>query len=136
MDSYAGAVFKVVIDGKQVGCIGKWEHRPLTINSKWNAGSDQEKFEVLAAIRRTYNPDDKTDIRGLERQTPSQIGRCEGFKELRYERSTPPSSLIVIVPPVMQYLRLAPQPKPDHSNVVLMGRNNNAPTSSDSATYG
>lgn len=125
MNNDPSALFKVVINGKQSGTINKWNNSPLTITSKWDAGSDQEKFEVLAAIRSTYNPENKTNIRGSQGQTPSQIGRCEGFKELRYERSTPSSPLIVIVPPVMQYLRLAPQPKADHGNVVLMGRSTN-----------
>lgn len=123
MDNHPIALFEVVINGKQSGCIGNWNHTSLAISSKWDAGSDQEKFEVLAAIRRTYSPENKSDIRGYEGQTPSQIGRCEGFKELRYERSTASSPQIVIVPPVMQYLRLAPQPKSDQSNEDLTGRN-------------
>lgn len=118
MSNDPNTLFKVVINGKQSGTPGKWNQTPLTITSKWDAGSDQEKFEVLAAIRRTYNPEIKTNIRGSQGQTPSQIGRCEGFKELRYERSTQSSPLIIIVPPVMQYLRLAPQPQAD-----LTGKN-------------
>lgn len=119
MSIHSNDKLNVVIDGKQSGSIGKWHHTPLTITSKWDAGSDQEKFEVLAAIRRTYNPDNKADIRGTQGQTPSQIGRCEGFKELRYERTEPSAPLIVIVPAVMQYLRAAPQPQMTHGNVSL-----------------
>jgi hypothetical protein len=121
MNNQPIALFEVVINGKQTGCVGKWNRTSMAISSQWDAGSDQEKFEVLAAIRRTYNPETKTDIRGLDGQTPSQIGRSEGFKELRYERSTSSSPQIIIVPPVMQYLRIAPQPTTDHSNVLLIG---------------
>lgn len=111
--------FDVVVNGKQAGAIDKWQQIPLTINSIWDAGGDGEKFEVLAAIRRTYSPDNKSDIRGEQRQTPAQIGRSEGFKELRYQRTAPASDQIIIVPPVMQYLRLAPQP-PLEKNYVLV----------------
>jgi hypothetical protein len=120
MNFDANATFQVFIDGKQAGNTGKWKHTPLTITSMWDAGSDQEKFEVLATIRKTYNPDSKINIRGGESQTPSQIGRSEGFKELRYNRTTSPTASIVIVPPVMQYLRLVPQPKIENSSAVSL----------------
>lgn len=113
------ATFQIFIDGKQAGSTGKWHHTPMTVTSMWDAGSDQEKFEVLAAIRRTYNPDNKTNIRGNQRQAPSQIGRAEGFKELHYNRASSPGALIVIVPPAMQYIRLVPQTKIEVSGAVL-----------------
>jgi len=103
--------FQVFIDGKQVGSVDKWDHTPLMVTSRWEAGSNEEKYEVLAAIRKTYAPDNKADIRGKESQAPSQIGRGEGFKELKYSRTASSAPSIVIVPPVMQYLRLVPQAK-------------------------
>ena len=80
-------------------------HTPLTISSRWDSGSEQEKFEVLAAIRSIYNPNEKMNIRGGERQTSSQIARLEGFTELKYSRG---DESIVIVKPLMKYRRVAP----------------------------
>ena len=122
MDVGRNKRFEVVINGKQAGALDKWKQIPLTINSIWDAGGDGEKFEVLAAIRRTYNPDNKTDIRGDQGQTPAQVGRCEGFKELRYQRTAPVSSPIIIVPPMMQYLRLVPQQQPIAKNYVRISQ--------------
>lgn len=101
--------FQVFIDGKQSGNQGKWDHKPLLINSQWDAGGDQEKYEVLAAIRQTYNPDTKSNIRGNEHQTPSQIGRSEGFSELSYSRTVAASPQVIIVAGLMPYLRVVPQ---------------------------
>jgi hypothetical protein len=98
--------FQVFIDGKQLGNLGKWHHTPLMINSRWAAGGDQEKFEVLTAIRRTYNPDNKNNIRGNEQQLPSQIGRSEGFTELSYSRTSSASPQVTIVPGLMPYRRV------------------------------
>lgn len=111
--------FEVIVDGKQAGALEKWKHIALTINSIWEAGGDGEKFEVLAAIRKTYNPETKADIRGSQRQTPAQIGRGEGFKELSYQRADPSSPAIVIVPPAMQYVRLVPQPAIEKNYVLV-----------------
>lgn len=113
--------FEVIINGKQAGALDKWQQIPLTINSIWDAGGDGEKFEVLAAMRRTYNPENKTDIRGDQGQTPAQIGRGEGFKELSYQRTASSSQGIVIVPPVMPYIRLVPQ-APVEKNYVLVSQ--------------
>lgn len=109
MNMIKGAKFQVFIDGKQSGNIGRWKHAPLMVASQWDEGGEGEKFEVLAAIRRTYNPDNKNDIRGSEHQTPSQIGRTEGFTELSYRRSTATASLVVIVPSFMPYTNIVPQ---------------------------
>jgi hypothetical protein len=102
--------FQVFIDGVQAGNVGGWKHMPLMVASKWQPGGDEEKYEVLAAIRRTYNPDEKRNIRGDESQTPSQIGRGEGFTQLSYHRAISSAVHVVIVPPVMAYSSLAPQP--------------------------
>lgn len=106
MNTLKETVFQVFIDGTQSGNLGKWQHTPLTINSKWEAGGDQEKFEVLTAIRRIYNPDTKDNIRGNERQLPSQIGRSEGFTELSYTRTSSASPQVIIVPGLMPYRRV------------------------------
>jgi hypothetical protein len=104
--------FQVFIEGKRHGSPGKWRHRPLTVSSRWDPGGEQEKYEVLAAIRRSYNPENKIDIRGTERQLPVQIGRSEGFSELSYSRAAPTSraevgsSEVVIVPGLALYRRL------------------------------
>jgi hypothetical protein len=108
MDTIKDAKFQVFIEGVQVGNIGRWKHAPLMVASQWDEGGDQEKYEVLAAIRRTYNPDNKNNIRGNERQTPAQIGRAEGFTELSYKRATSSASLVVIVLPVMAYRCVVP----------------------------
>lgn len=109
MDVDEAGTFKVIVNGKQAGGLGKWQEISLIIYSRWDAGGDAEKFAVLTAIRKTYDPKNNTDIRGSQGQTPAQTGRSEGFKELRYQRADPLSSpQIVIVPPVMQYLRLVP----------------------------
>jgi hypothetical protein len=98
--------FQVFIDGKQSGNLAKWHHTPLMVNSRWDAGGNQEKFEVLTAIRRSYNPDIKDNIRGNERQLPSQIGRSEGFTELSYSRTSSASPQVIIVPGLMPYRRV------------------------------
>lgn len=109
MDSNRTKRVEIIVNGKRVGAVDKWKHISLTISSGWDYGSDSEKFEVLSMIRRTYNPEDKTDVRGSENQTPAQVGRCEGFKELSYQHAARSSVHIVIVPPMMRYLRLVPQ---------------------------
>lgn len=96
-------IFQVFIDGKQSGCPEKWHHSPLIVYSKWDAGTDQEKYEVLSALRSTYNPDNKSNIRGNERQLPAQIGRSEGFSELSYSRTSSSSPKVIIVPGIMPY---------------------------------
>lgn len=98
--------FEIIVSGKQTGAVGKWNKTHLTIESAWGIGEEGEKFEVLAAIRKTYNPENKSDIRGNERHTPSQVGRSEGFKELSYIRTDLSVPWTVIVPPIMQHLKL------------------------------
>jgi len=105
MDLHPLVKFEVVIDGERAGNTDEWCQTPLTISSRWDSGSEQEKFEVLAAIRCTYNPNEKMNIRGGERQTSSQIARLEGFTELKYSRG---KESIVIVKPLMKYRRVAP----------------------------
>jgi hypothetical protein len=101
--------FNVIVNGKQTGAFDKWQQIPLIVNSCSEVGSDDEKFNVLYAIRKIYDQKNRTDIRGTEGQTPAQVGRCEGFRELSYQRTALESSRIFIVPPVMQHLRLVPR---------------------------
>jgi len=108
MDLHPLVKFDVVIDGNQSGRVNEWNDTPLSVSSRWDSGSDQEKFEVLAAIRSIYNPNEKMNIRGSERQTPSQIARSEGFTELRYSREKGSATSTVIVKPLMKYQRVAP----------------------------
>lgn len=108
MDIVRNTRFEIIVNGKQSGAPEKWKEIRLTVHSTWEIGSDGEKFAVLTAIRQTYEPYNHYNIRGNQSQTPAQIGRSEGFKELRYERASPFSLPIIIVPPVMQYLRLVP----------------------------
>lgn len=98
--------FQILIDGKRRGSPGRWHHRPLMLNSRWELGGDQEKYEVLAAIRQSYNPEYKVDIRGAEHQLPSQIGRSEGFTQLSYRRASPASPTVIIVSEPALYRRL------------------------------
>lgn len=97
------------MNGQGSGVIGRWKHISLKIKSLWAWGSDGEKFEVLAAIRRRYRPEAKADIRGTEHQTPAQVGRREGFVELEYQHISPWSARITIVPVLIRYLRLLPR---------------------------
>ena len=101
--------FQVFIDGVQTGNAGRWDHAPLMVTSRWEAGGDGEKYDVLSAIRQTYNPNDQSNIRGNEKQTPSQIGRSEGFKALSYSRTSSAASPVVIVSPLKAYHRVVPQ---------------------------
>lgn len=112
MNIYRSEKFEIIANGERSGFPTKWKQTPLTVDSLWDAGSDGEKFEVLAAIRRTYNPDNKNDIRGSEGQTPAQIGRTEGFSELKYRRTASTASEVTIVSTVTPYLRLVPTPDP------------------------
>lgn len=106
MNTRNDTTFQVFIDGKRRGSPGRWRHRPLLLNSRWEPGGDQEKYEILAAIRQSYNPENKVDIRGVERQLPSQIGRSEGFTQLSYSRASPALSSVIIVPEPEFYRRL------------------------------
>jgi hypothetical protein len=111
--------FEVIVNGRRSGAVDRWKHISLTVDSLWDVGSDGEKFAVLTAIRRTYDPDSRADIRGNEGQTPAQVGRCEGFRELGYRHSSESSRQVVIVPPMMQYLRLVP-PAADSEYALTM----------------
>jgi hypothetical protein len=97
--------FEVIVNGRRSGAVDRWKHISLTV--------------VLTAIRRTYDPDSRADIRGNEGQTPAQVGRCEGFRELGYRHSSESSRQVVIVPPMMQYLRLVP-PAADSEYALTM----------------
>lgn len=69
-----------------------WHDQPLRVASRWYAGTDQEKYEVLAGLRRLYNPCARANIRGTRRWSPGQIARAEGFSLFRYRRAAAPSS--------------------------------------------
>jgi hypothetical protein len=109
MDSERTTDCEVIVNGQGSGTIGRWKNITLKIRSLWGFGTDGEKFAVLAAIRRRYNPNATTDIRGTQHQTPAQVGRDEGFKELEYQHISPWSARITIVPTLMRYLLLMPK---------------------------
>ena len=103
-------VFDVIVEAKKKGDASDyWRKKSIAVLSTWSQGSDQEKFEVLTAIRKLYNPEDRNDIRGKTGQTPSQIGQSEGFTHLRYQHAGSPQPLTVIVKPMAGYSRVAPQ---------------------------
>lgn len=78
---------EIVVDARQEGIAqDRWVHQPLKVQSRWYPGTDQEKFEVLSAIRQTYSPDEHANIRGTTRQKPDQVARGQGFTQLRYQR--------------------------------------------------
>lgn len=99
--------FEIIVEGSRKGSPGKWSHKTLNVDSGWGSGSEQEKFEVLAAIRRLYNPDERANIRGGTGQTADQVGRTEGFSALQYRRVQYPAAQTIIVPPLTGYSRLA-----------------------------
>jgi hypothetical protein len=109
MDSDRTKKCDVIVNGQGAGTIGKLKHISLRIKSLWAYGSDGEKFEVLAAIRRRFRPGVKVDIRISEYQTPAEVGRRDGFSELEYQHISPWSARITIVPVLMRYLRLIPR---------------------------
>lgn len=90
--------FEIVIDARQGGTsdTDRWNRRPLTILSRWEPGTDQEKFEVLSEMRRTYNPDAQFNIRGRKRENPEQVARLEGFTDLRYRRIESPLPVTIV----------------------------------------
>lgn len=98
--------FQVFIEGVQTGNIGGWKHFPLMVSSQWCEGSDDEKFEVLSAMRKTYSCDSSDDIRGKNHLRPSQTARNEGFTELSYRRATSLSVNVTIIPTVLPYRQL------------------------------
>lgn len=99
--------FEIIVEGSRKGSPGKWLHKTLSVDSGWGSGSEQEKFEVLAAIRKLYNPEERGNIRGVEGQTADQVGRTEGFSSLEYRRVQHPVAQTTIVPALAGYSRLA-----------------------------
>ncbi len=101
--------FFVVVDGrKKDDAIDEWSEKTVSVLSRWDPGSEQEKFEVLNAIRQTYNPEECANIRGHFRQTADQIGQCEGFTRLRYRHTEPLRGSIVIVRAAPAFRRMSP----------------------------
>lgn len=109
MSKLDGSKFQVFVEGVQTGNIGMWKHVPLMVNSQWSEGSDDEKFEVLAAIRKTYRCESSDDIRGADHLGPSQTARNEGFTELSYRRATSLSINVTIIPTILPYRRMMPR---------------------------
>lgn len=103
----ANPVLNVVIEAEKVGDTRAcWQGKPVSVRSRWALGSEQEKFEVLAALRRLYNPDQHGDIRGATAQTPAQIGQSEGFIHLQYRYADSPQAPVCIVKGLSGYSRL------------------------------
>lgn len=109
MSKLDGSSFQVFVEGIQAGNIGMWKHYPLMVHSQWTEGSDDEKFEVLAAIRKTYSAEKTGEVPGADQLGPSQAARNEGFTELSYRRATSQSISVTIVPIVVPYSRMVPQ---------------------------
>lgn len=98
MNSKRKTLFDVIVEAQRRGDANdRWNHRTVSVLSLWGRGSEQEKFEVLRAIRQVYKPDEHADIRGSAGQTPHQIGQSEGFTHLQYRRTAPPLGITVIV---------------------------------------
>lgn len=110
MHSKLNRAFDVVVEATKKGnATTYWSHKTIAVQSQWNRGSEQEKFEVLDAIRKIYNPEERTDIRGTTRQTPDQIGQSEGFTQLQYcHAEFPLGSITVIVKGIASYRRVLP----------------------------
>lgn len=109
MSSKTTAQINVVVDAKRRGDVtASWSAKNVSILAQWDRGSEQEKFEVLNAIRKVYNPEERSDIRGRTGQTPSQIGQSEGFSRLSYQYAAAPGEQIVIVKPLAGYSSVPP----------------------------
>jgi hypothetical protein len=102
-------IFDVVIDADKKGSSdGDWSEKTISVDSIWDRGSEQEKFEVLSSLRKLYNSGERADIRGQSQQTPSQIAQSEGFTRLSYRGIEPSTASIDIVNALRGYSRLAP----------------------------
>ena len=100
---------RVVVNAEKKGdATGNWSHRIVMIRSPWDQGSEQEQFEVLSAIRRIYNPEERADIRGDTHQTPGQIGQSEGFTRLQYRSMESPVVTVIVKAPA-GYSQLVPR---------------------------
>lgn len=99
---------EVLVSGEQSGV--RWAALPLLIDATGDAGSDAEKFEVLAAIRKTFPERYTSDTTDIETRTPAEAGRDDGFTQLGYARSHFPVPWTVIVPAEIAHLRFAPRP--------------------------
>ncbi len=113
--------FNVIIEGKKRGNASDyWSQKLIPVQSQWDHGSEQEKFEVLCAIRKIYNPEERADIRGKTGQTPSQVGQSEGFSQLLYHPVETPLAVTIIVKRPAGYSRLPPQPQQDNTQQKLL----------------
>jgi hypothetical protein len=102
--SIASNPIAVIVVARRRGDISDyWNGKIISIPSYWDRGSEQEKFEVLNAMRKIYAPDERGDIRGTTGQTPSQIGQSEGFTLLQYRHADVPDATTVIIAPLAGY---------------------------------
>lgn len=83
--------FDVVVEAHQErrNATFAWHDRLIRVQSRWYAGTDQEKYEVLARVRQIYDPCERANIRGDRRWSPNRIARSEGFTAFRYRRVAP-----------------------------------------------
>ncbi|MDB6060938.1 MAG: hypothetical protein JWM78_1041 [Verrucomicrobiaceae bacterium] len=101
--------FSVIVEGKKRGnATPYWSKKIISVQSHWSQGSEQEKFEVLLALRKIYNPEERADIRGITHQTPSQIAQSEGFTVLQYSDTEAPLAITIIVKAKAAYSRILP----------------------------
>jgi len=112
MNTATNHSFKVIVSAKRRGDpTDHWNNKAVAIQSHWDRGSEEEKFEVLSAIRKIYNPDERGDIRGRTAQRSYQIGLSEGFTALQYHYKDAPQVQTVIITPLGGYSRRASVPQ-------------------------
>lgn len=101
--------FWVVVDGERKNdSADEWRNRPVSVESSWDHASEQEKFEVLAAMRKLYSATESSNIRGSFGQSPDQVGQREGFSRLRYRHADRTHGMIDIVKATEAYCLLSP----------------------------
>lgn len=98
MDRVEARQFCALVNGERKGDRpDEWANRAVLVDNRWDDGSEEEKFAVLTAIRKFYNPSAKSNIRGIFSQSADQVGQLEGFLQLRYRHAEQIDELIVIV---------------------------------------
>ncbi len=103
MSIASNAIAVIVVARRRGDTSDYWNGKTILIPAYWDRGSEQEKFEVLSAIRKIYDPSERGDIRGTTGQTPSQIGQSEGFTLLQYRHADAPDAATVIIEPLAGY---------------------------------
>lgn len=113
MNGKTGESFEVIVEAQRRGdASAYWNSKKIAVHSGWDDGSEQEKFEVLSAIRKVYNPEARANIRGSEGQTPEQVGCSEGFTRLRYLRPDMRPGATIIVKALRGYSYYPPHQPP------------------------